>query len=182
MLAPLAINEARLAIRGHERRDSRKGAVMLNPQGKRSAITRNAFLLSALAAALAIAAFATMAAVVKGGEMRAGSLDGFSLNGCYSMDGEATGGSLYVRASFLEEESGGYDGRWQLYGDSVVNGRYRKTFDPNVFDLYDEDGNPGGTAHLAYTSTGTEGLIYIDWKGDGVVFPKRENQPVFVRD
>lgn len=149
--------------------------------------SRRSFLTIA-ALTLAVAAFlamsiAMLAVVQKNHELEAGASEGFRLNGMYTT-GFPCVGPGYCSAAFLEEDDAsdggsrsadGFDGRWQLTGESIVNGHYRKTFDPNIFDLYDEAGKHAGFAHLAYTAHQSDGLIYVTYGEHELVLNKVDN-------
>lgn len=146
-------------------------------------------LITIAVTAIAIAAFlavsiSIVAVVQKNHELKSGASEGFRLNGMYTT-GTMHVDSGYCTAAFLEATGGvfdgeppstdGFDGRWQMTGENIVNGLYKKTFDPNIFDMYDEAGNHVGFAHLAYTAQQHEGLIYIAYQEHRLVMSKTDN-------
>lgn len=81
--------------------------------------------------------------------------EGFAIDGYYRDDKT----SLETLA-FLEEDNH----RWQLVDKdgSCVDGRFKRTDDPNILVLKKENGEEFGTVHVAYISRGrNQGQIYL---------------------
>ncbi len=118
--------------------------------------------------------------------LKDGCEQGFRLEGMYT-----SVGTDYSSAAFSGEHADGalpgtaegMRGEWQLVDQSGGHrdGWYCDTFDPNVFELYDEAGNCCGMAHLAFAMTdGDEGLLYVKLGDVEVGLGKVANQPAFV--
>lgn len=97
---------------------------------------------------------------------------GYQLNGTYQRyDGDTQS------VSFLKD-----DWEWQLYGpaDSVINGRFKSTEDPNLYELFDEKGEHFGIAHVAYADPdGKRGSLYLETKDGFINYTKVDNVPAF---
>lgn len=117
-----------------------------------------------------------------------GAERGFDLAGTYGYGGASQendeDGSIRS-ASFVPDTSNDGQGSYQLIGEfdgdpGYRNGTFRRTFDPNVFDLYSEDGSHMGSAHLAYARSDGSGLIYLSVDGLDCSLSKWSATPGFV--
>lgn len=117
-----------------------------------------------------------------------GAERGFDLAGTYGYGGASQendeDGSIRS-ASFVPDTSNDGQGSYQLIGEfdgdlGYRNGTFRRTFDPNVFYLYSEDGSHMGSAHLAYARPDGSGLIYLSVDGLDCSLSKWSATPGFV--
>lgn len=99
--------------------------------------------------------------------------EGFAIDGYYRDDKT----SLEILA-FLEEDGC----RWQLvnkYGSSV-DGRFKRTDDPNILNLKKENGEEFGTVHVAYMSRRREqGQLYLFRDSEVTRFYLVSTKPAF---
>lgn len=120
-------------------------------------------------------------------EVKRGGQEGFDLNGTYNNPGAAEPSGGISSVSFLVKDEEARSGEWQARepdGD-LLNGTFESTHDPNIYRLFDEDGNEIALAHVAYTgATGNSAKdgVGIVVMGDSLEFelPKSESGPMFI--
>lgn len=108
------------------------------------------------------------------------SMEGFPLNGMY-----VSAHASRPSAAFLESDNDDLSGVYQVINkdDLVLEGTYAQTFDPNVYTLFDQEGNTVGSAHLAFASReGTNGLLFLQLNDSEVVLRKTNRAPAFLKD
>lgn len=115
-----------------------------------------------------------------------GSSVGYEVVGSYGNPTVDDGGTPSVASiSLVDDTSSEGMGSFQVSGSfedgsTYVNGSYRQTFDPNVYELLDDAGNVVGHAHLAYSRPDGSGLLYLSFNGEHVTLNKFSKTPGFV--
>ncbi|NBJ67424.1 helix-turn-helix transcriptional regulator [Adlercreutzia caecimuris] len=120
----------------------------------------------AVACAVVLAASVVYALANEAGKFASGFEHGFKLEGTWASE-RSDQRSTYLSFGFADDEGG----VWQLArpgeGTPPVNGYFRKTGDPNVYVLLNEEGQEVGWAHVAFTSSfggNIDGLAYVQYQ------------------
>lgn len=115
-----------------------------------------------------------------------GSSVGYDVVGSYGNPTVDDGGTPSVASiSLVDDMPAEGMGSFQVSGSfedgsTYVNGSYRQTFDPNVYELLDASGDAIGRAHLAYSRPDGTGLLFLSFKGMDVSLNKFSKTPGFV--
>lgn len=130
--------------------------------------------------------------------MEAGATEGFAIHGTYQTQRELDEGTgvtvsqtdqSLTRASFACDDDSDAEGEFYFeFSDGegwyyAETGRFSRTFDPNVYELTDEDGTVVGQAHVAYSRAASrlgeqyaaEGIIYITYVDEEFELEKFSN-------
>lgn len=136
----------------------------------RSVITR--ILAAGAVALILIFALLWVSAINRFDTLMAGLDQGFSIQGTYEPEHRSDGspaydnptinGQVLSRATFELNDNSTTEGTWRFEvtggGNSqesyAVTGRFERTADPNVYTLFDNEGDEVGMAHLAYEERG----------------------------
>lgn len=120
----------------------------------------------AVACAVVLATGIVYALANEAGKFASGFEHGFKLEGTWISE-RPDQRSTYLSFGFADDEGG----VWQLArldeGTPPVNGYFRKTGDPNVYVLQNEEGQEVGWAHVAFTSSfggNIDGLAYVQYQ------------------
>lgn len=116
------------------------------------------------------------------------AVDGYPLQGTYQ--NVNAGDDECFSAAFISDEGTDDAGTWQLRfvnrtanRQRTLEGIYRQTADPNIYELLDTDGERVAMAHLAYaTRDGHDGELFVSYESETFVLPKISADPAYYTD
>lgn len=116
------------------------------------------------------------------------AVEGYPLRGTYQ--NVNAGDNECFSAAFIPDEDKDETGTWQLTFISstadrqwTLEGTYRQTADPNIYELLDEDEGQVAVAHLAYaTRDGHDGELFVSYGDKTFVLPKISAVPAYYTD